>query len=257
MFETIEYSTENNVAWLRLNRPDKFNAFTEQMNLEITKALKEAERDQEVRCLVITGNGKAFCSGEDLAGVKEDTDHAEILRKRYNPMVEKLASFEKPVVAAVNGVAAGAGMSLALACDFRLMSEKASFIEAFINVGLVPDSGNLFYLPRLVGHAKALELAIMGDKVSAEEAKDLGLANKVIPLDSWEEEVTAYAENLAKKPTKAIGLIKRYLRKSWDADLSEMLENEAYAQRTAGMTEDHAEGVKAFIEKRKPEFKGR
>ncbi len=257
MFETIEYRTENNVAWLRLNRPDKFNAFTEQMNFEITKALKEAERDQEVRCLVITGNGKAFCSGEDLAGVKEDTDHAEILRNRYNPMVEKLASFEKPVVAAVNGVAAGAGMSLALACDFRLMSEKASFIEAFINVGLVPDSGNLFYLPRLVGHAKALELAVMGDKVSAEEAKDLGLANKVIPLDSWEEEVTAYAENLAKKPTKAIGLIKRYLRKSWDADLSEMLENEAYAQRTAGMTEDHAEGVKAFMEKRKPEFKGR
>ncbi|WP_257349364.1 enoyl-CoA hydratase-related protein [Pseudalkalibacillus decolorationis] len=256
MYETIQYEMKNNVAWIRLNRPEKFNAFTEQMNLEITKALKEADRDTEVRCLVITGNGRAFSSGEDLAGVKQDTDHAEILRKRYNPMVQKLASVEKPIIAAVNGVAAGAGMSLALACDFRLLSEKANFIEAFINVGLVPDSGNLFYLPRLVGHAKALELAVMGEKVSAEEAKEVGLATKVIPLDQWEEEVSAFAENLAKKPTKAIGLIKRYLQKSWESDLDEMLENEAYAQRTAGQTKDHAEGVQAFLEKRKPEFKG-
>ncbi|WLD94127.1 enoyl-CoA hydratase-related protein [Alkalihalobacillus sp. AL-G] len=256
MYETIQYEMKNNVAWIKLNRPEKFNAFTEQMNSEITKALKEADRDKEVRCLVITGNGRAFSSGEDLAGVKQDTDHAEILRKRYNPMVKKLASVEKPVIAAVNGVAAGAGMSIALACDFRVLSEKASFIEAFINVGLVPDSGNLYYLPRLVGHAKALELAVMGEKITAEEAKDLGLATKVIPLDQWEEDVAAFAEHLAQKPTKAIGLIKRYLQKSWDSDLNEMLENEAYAQRTAGQTQDHAEGVQAFMEKRKPEFKG-
>ncbi|TLS38098.1 enoyl-CoA hydratase-related protein [Pseudalkalibacillus caeni] len=257
MYETITYEVKNNVAWLTLNRPEKLNAFTEQLNKEITDAAKQAERDENVRCVLITGAGRAFCSGEDLAGVNEQMDHAEVLRKRYNPMVKKLASIEKPVVAAVNGVAAGAGMSLALACDFRLAKENASFVEAFIHVGLVPDSGNLYYLPRIVGHAKALELAVLGEKIKAPQAKELGLVTEVYTEEEWDEKVAAFAERLASMPTKAIGLIKRYLQKSWDSDLDEVLEMEAGAQKTAGLTADHHEGIQAFLEKRRPVFQGK
>lgn len=256
MFETIKYEVKNGVAWLTLNRPDKLNAFTEQMNTEIGQALRDAAKSLEVRCLVITGEGRAFCSGEDLGGLGDETNHGEILRNRYNPMVKQLAALEKPVIAAINGVAAGAGVSLALSCDFRLASEKASLVEAFIHIGLIPDSGNLYYLPRLIGQAKALELAILGEKISAAEAKSIGLVTKVVPVDNWIDEVTAFAERLAKMPTKAIGLIKRYVNESWNCNLEEMLEKEAFGQRTAGLTADHREGVAAFLEKRKPEFKG-
>lgn len=256
MFETIKFDIRNGVAWLTLNRPDKLNAFTEQMNKEIGQVLKDVAKSSEIRCLVITGEGRAFCSGEDLGGLGEETDHGEILRNRYNPMVKQLAAIEKPVIAAINGVAAGAGVSLALACDFRLASEKASLVEAFIHIGLIPDSGNLYYLPRLIGQAKALELAILGEKISAGEAKSLGLITKVIALEQWEEEVSAFAEKLAKMPTKSIGLIKRYINESWNCNLEEMLEKEAQGQRTAGLTMDHQEGVAAFLEKRKPVFQG-
>jgi len=256
LFETILYEVRNGVAYLTLNRPDKLNAFTEQMNSEIQKALKQAAADDEVRCLVITGAGRAFCSGEDLGGVTEELDHGEVLRKRYAPMMKMLHRFEKPVVAALNGVAAGAGMSLALACDFRLASEKASFVQAFIHVGLIPDAGNLYYLPRLIGHAKALELAVLGEKVTANQALDLGLVTKVIAEDVWEQEVQAFAERLASMPTKAIGLIKRYMNESWHASFENYLEKEAHGQRIAGLTADHKEGVRAFLEKRKPQFKG-
>lgn len=256
MFETIKYNVDNGVAWIALNRPDKLNAFIKQLNQDVTSALKQAEKDEKVRALVITGEGRAFCSGQDLADVKDETDFARILRERYNPMITKLVELEKPVIAAVNGTAAGAGMSLALACDFRLVSEKASFIEAFIHVGLVPDSGNMYFLPRIVGHAKALELALLGEKISAKQAEELGLVTKLIADEKWEDEVRAFAERLAKMPTKALGLTKRYLRKSWDSDLEEMLEHESYAQRVAGKTADYNEGVQSFIEKRKPQFKG-
>jgi len=256
LFETILYEVRNGVAYLTLNRPDKLNAFTEQMNSEIQKALKQAAADDEVRCLVITGAGRAFCSGEDLGGVTEELDHGEVLRKRYAPMMKMLHRFEKPVVAALNGVAAGAGMSLALACDFRLASEKASFVQAFIHVGLIPDAGNLYYLPRLIGHAKALELAVLGEKVTANQALDLGLVTKVIAEDVWEQEVQAFAERLASMPTKAIGLIKRYMNESWHASFENYLEKEAHGQRIAGLTADHKEGVRAFLEKRKSQFKG-
>ncbi|MGE6260949.1 enoyl-CoA hydratase-related protein [Heyndrickxia sporothermodurans] len=257
MYETILYEVKNQVAWIKLNRPDKLNAFNEQMKLEVKTALKEAAIDNEVRCIVITGEGRAFCSGQDLQSVKENTDYGELLRNYYNPMVQQLAALEKPVIAAINGTAAGAGLSLALACDFRLANEKASFIQAFIHVGLVPDSGNMYYLPRIIGHAKALELSILGEKITANEAKDVGLVTKVIPADSWDSEVAIFAERLAQMPTKAIGLIKRYLNQSWDSNLQEVLEKEAYAQKIAGQSFDHKEGVSAFLNKRKPIFKGK
>ena len=257
MYETIQYEEKNHVAWITLNRPDKLNAFTKKMNAELLKAFKGISKNEEIRAVVLTGAGRAFCSGQDLGDVNEEMDHGEILRNGYNPMIACLANLEKPVVAAVNGVAAGAGLSLALACDFRLASDKASLMEAFIHVGLIPDSGNLYYLPRLIGHAKAMELAILGEKISAEKALELGLVTRVVSSEKWEEEVGTFAERLAAMPTKAIGLIKRYLYQSWDCDLNEMLEKEAYAQRIAGQSEDHAEGIQAFLEKRRPVFSGK
>ncbi|MDF2040084.1 enoyl-CoA hydratase-related protein [Cytobacillus oceanisediminis] len=257
MFETVKYEVANGVAWISLNRPDKLNAFTEQLNKEVQQSIKQASRDKEVRCLVITGEGRAFCSGQDLQGVNEDMDHGEVLRRFYNPMVLELHKCKKPVIAAVNGVAAGAGMSLALACDFRLLSDKASFLEAFIHVGLVPDAGNLYFLPKLIGHAKAMELAVLGEKVNAQEAKELGLATKVIPMDKWQDEITAFAERLASMPTAAIAIIKKNLKASWESTLEECLERDAQGQRLAGLTLDHKEGVAAFMQKRKPVFQGK
>ncbi|MFO1444932.1 enoyl-CoA hydratase/isomerase family protein [Bacillus sp. Bva_UNVM-123] len=257
MFEFVEYETHNNIAWITLNRPDKLNAFTAQLNKDVELAVKQASKAENVRCLVITGKGRAFSSGQDLEGVLENMDHGEVLRKNYNPMVKAIDHCEKPIIAAVNGVAAGAGLSLALACDFRLLSDKASFIQAFIHVGLVPDAGNLYYLPRLIGQAKALELAILGEKISAQEAKEIGLATKVIPQEQWSDEITMFAEKLAAMPTKAIGLIKKNIKKSWNSTLAESLERDAQSQRVAGLTSDHIEGVTAFLEKRKPFFQGK
>lgn len=257
MFETVKYEVAKGVAWISLNRPDKLNAFSEQLNKEVQQSIKQASRDKEVRCLVITGEGRAFCSGQDLQGVNEDMDHGEVLRLFYNPMVLELHKCKKPVIAAVNGVAAGAGMSLALACDFRLLSDKASFLEAFIHVGLVPDAGNLYFLPKLIGHAKAMELAVLGEKVNAQEAKELGLATKVIPIEKWQDEITAFAERLASMPTAAIAIIKKNLKASWESTLEECLERDAQGQRLAGLTLDHKEGVAAFMQKRKPVFQGK
>ncbi|MCH1626298.1 enoyl-CoA hydratase-related protein [Ferdinandcohnia quinoae] len=256
MFETIKYEVKNKIAWITLNRPERLNAFTEQLNREVKFAIKQSSKDETVRTLVITGQGRAFCSGEDLAGVTDDMDLGDVLRQRYNPMLKELDHCEKPIVAAVNGVAAGAGMSLSLACDFRIASDHASFVQSFVHVGLIPDAGNLYYLTKMVGHAKALELAVFGDKITAQEAFDLGLVTKIIPATEWSEGVEAFASKLANMPTKAIGLIKRNLKASWDVTFEEFLEKDAEGQRLAGLTNDHKEGIQAFMEKRKPVFKG-
>jgi 2-(1,2-epoxy-1,2-dihydrophenyl)acetyl-CoA isomerase len=256
MYETIQYTVQNGVATLELSRPDKLNAFNSQMIREIIAAVKEASKDEQVRCLVLTGTGRGFCSGQDLADVDENMDHGQVLREQYGPMMKQLMSFEKPIVAAVNGIAAGAGFSLALACDFRLASEKANFLNAFINIGLIPDSGNLYFLQNLVGYAKAAELSILGEKISAEKAFQLGLVTKVISTETWESEVVQFSEYLANLPTKAIGLIKRNLKLANNLSFDSYLEKEAEGQRIAGLTNDHQEGVQAFVEKRKPIFIG-
>lgn len=256
MFETIRYNVKDGIAWLYLNRPDKLNAFIAQMNREVKEAIKTASFDDQVRCIVITGEGRAFCSGQDLAEVDENMDHGQVLREYYAPMMKQIRQCEKPIVAAVNGVAAGAGFSLALACDFRLVSERASFLNAFIHVGLIPDSGNLYYLTQLVGQSKAIELSMLGEKVPATDAVAMGLANRLISLDTWEEDVSAFALRLSNLPTKAIGLIKRSLKAVSDLSFEEYLEQEAQGQRIAGLTKDHREGVRAFMEKRKPVFSG-
>jgi 2-(1,2-epoxy-1,2-dihydrophenyl)acetyl-CoA isomerase len=256
MFETIRYDVSDGVAWVYLNRPDKLNAFIAQMNREIKDSVKKASFDDDVRCIVITGEGRAFCSGQDLSEVDENMNHGQVLREHYGPMIKQIRNCEKPIIAAVNGVAAGAGFSLALACDFRLVSEKASFINAFIHVGLIPDSGNLYYLSQLVGLAKAAELAILGEKVSAEDAVTMGLATRKIPMDTWNEDVSVFAARLAAMPTKAIGIIKRSLKATTSMSFDDYLEQEAQGQRLAGLTIDHREGVTAFMEKRKPVYSG-
>lgn len=256
MFETIRYEVKDAIAWIYLNRPDSLNAFVAQMNREVKNAVKTASNDEQVRCIVITGEGRAFCSGQDLSEVDEKMDHGQVLRDHYGPMIKQIRQCEKPIIAAVNGVAAGAGFSLALACDFRVVSERASFLNAFIHVGLIPDSGNLYYLTQLVGHAKAIELSVLGEKVNAADALNMGLVNKLYPLESWEEDVTVFAGRLAALPTKAIGLIKRSLKVVPQLSFEDYLEHEAQGQRIAGLTKDHREGVAAFMDKRKPVFSG-
>ncbi|MCM3566516.1 enoyl-CoA hydratase-related protein [Neobacillus mesonae] len=257
MYETITYSIQNGAAWITLNRPDTLNAFVSQMNKEMTHAMKAAASSEEVRVIVITGAGRGFCSGQDLSEVDENMDHGEVLRKFYGPMVKQIYKCEKPIIAAVNGVAAGAGFSLALACDFRLMSDRASFLNAFVHVGLIPDSGNSYFLTRLVGEAKALEISVLGEKIPANQALSLGLATKVFPADDFQMAVQQFADRIAALPTKAVGLIKRTIKASDHLSFNDYLEEEAQGQRIAGLTKDHREGVQAFLEKRKPLFLGK
>ena len=230
---------------------------------ELLDALKKANRDADTRVIVVTGAGKAFSSGQDLGELQERyvpgyvPELSRDLHKRYNPIVKRICGMDKPVIAAVGGVAAGAGFSLALACDLRIASEKASFVQVFVNVGLIPDSGSSYFLPRLVGHAKAMELCCTGRPVKAPEALELGLVNRVVPPDELGAAADEMAALLASKPARSLALTKRLLHQSLDNDLSQQLEAEAFAQETAGMTADHHEGVVAFIEKRKPSFTGR
>jgi len=257
-FKAILYQVDNGIATITLNRPDVFNAFDDTQSYELQDALKLAKRDKEVRVIVLTGAGKAFCSGQDLKAIAnaENRSLRDSLDKRYNPIIKAMRSMPKPIIGRINGVAAGAGCSLALACDFVVASEYASFIEVFINVGLVLDSGSSYFLPRLVGSARAFEMSTMGSKVKAEQALEWGIINRVAKADELDSVVDEVAQYYANAPTKAVALMKQMLNKSFHSDLGEMLEYEACCQEIAGNSADYKEGVSAFNEKRKPKFTG-
>lgn len=249
---------DQGVRTLTLNRPDTLNALNTDLLRALTKAMQAAERDAGVQCVVLTGAGRAFCSGQDLADIRSWYDGDEQpalgdhLRQNYNPLILKMRSIEKPIVAAVNGAAAGAGASLAFACDLRIVSADAYFAQSFVHVGLVPDSGGTFFLPQLVGAARAFELAATGRKVKAEEAAQIGLVNTVVAAEELQNAAATLGARLAGMPAKAIALTKRAIRASSAHNLAQHLDYESMLQTTAGASADHREGVMAFLEKRKP-----
>jgi 2-(1,2-epoxy-1,2-dihydrophenyl)acetyl-CoA isomerase len=235
-----------------------FNALNDDICYELQKALKTLSDDQGIRVLVLTGEGRGFCSGQDIKVIKDMKGNpSEAIYKKYNPIIKLMRSMPKPVICKLNGIAAGAGCSLALACDIIIASEEAALVEAFVNIGLVLDSGSSFFLPRIVGSLKAFELATMATKLTAAEALKLGMVNKVVPHAQLDEEVLKLTDYYSNAPTRAIGLIKELLNKSYNSSLDEMLTEEARRQDIAGGTEDFKEGVEAFLGKRKPEFKGK
>ena len=259
---SVLVSDEGGIRTITLNRPSVLNAFNEDMMKALGKAVRAAGKDKSVRCLVLTGAGRGFCSGQDLADVAQRYESDEPIelgghiRDYYNPVIIALRSVEKPVIASVGGVAAGAGCSLALAADLRVAAESSSFIQSFINVGLVPDCGSTFMLPRLIGVARAMEMACTGRKIKADEALAIGLVNQVVPDEQLAEATAKLAGKLASLPPRGIGLTKRAINAAWGNDLATQLDYEAMLQTTAGRTKDHREGVVAFMEKRKPTFTG-
>jgi len=260
-FEHILYEVDQGVAAITLNRPDVLNSFNGAMALEVRQAFSAASADSTARAVLLTGAGRAFCAGQDLAEVmpKEGPapDLGDIVARGYNPIVRTIRQLDKPVVCAVNGVAAGAGANLAFACDFVVASSDASFVQSFSKIGLVPDTGGTFFLPRLVGMARATALMMLADKVSAQEAVTIGLIHRVVEAGKLLDEATLLARQLASRPTRGLGLIKRALNASATNGLDEQLALEAQLQAEAGSTADYREGVRAFLEKRPPVFVGR
>ncbi|BBL79696.1 2-(1,2-epoxy-1,2-dihydrophenyl)acetyl-CoA isomerase [Rubrobacter xylanophilus] len=263
MTETILYEKSGAVATISLNRPDRLNAFDGAMHRELHAALDEAAADEGVRCLVLRGEGRGFSAGADLKSEdlrREDGDPpdlGEYLRKSYSVTVTKMVEMEKPIVAALHGPVYGAGVGVALACDMRVAAESARFSVAFIKIGLMPDAGVSFFLPRVVGLGRAMEMSMLGEEVDAEEAHRIGLVNRVVPDERLREEAAGLARRLAALPTRALAQIKRSLYSSFESNLETALEREAGGQSLCGRTADHREGVAAFFERREPRFSGR
>jgi 2-(1,2-epoxy-1,2-dihydrophenyl)acetyl-CoA isomerase len=259
---TLDYSVYEGVGTIVFDRPEVLNAFDHDLGRRALEAVADAAADDEVRCIVLTGAGRAFSAGEDLGALASGYESAQVpelgqtLRVRYNPLIRAIRSAPKPVVAAINGVAAGAGAGIALACDFRIASEHAKLILAFIKVGLVPDSGSIWFLAKMVGAARAWELAATGAPVSAQDALSLGLVNQVFAADVFEQGWSEFARDLARGPTRAFALTKSLVDRAAVVSLDEQLDLEVQAQSQAGQTHDHREGVRAFLDKRTPQFRG-
>jgi 2-(1,2-epoxy-1,2-dihydrophenyl)acetyl-CoA isomerase len=256
---SILLKTENQIAFITLNRPVVFNSFNREMAFLMQDTLDICAKDDNIRAIVITGNGKAFCAGQDIGEITNpelNPGFRKILDDHYNPIIKKIRNIEKPIIGAINGVAAGAGANIALACDIVLASENASFIQAFSKIGLIPDSAGTFFLPRLIGIQKATALMMLGDKVTATEAENLGMIYKCFSSETFDDEVLKMAITLANMPTKALGLTKRLMNQSLTNNLEQQLQLESDLQIEASETNDYSEGVTAFVEKRKPVFKG-
>jgi len=256
-YETIDFKTEGGIARLTLNRPDRLNSFTVQMHEEVADALSDLG---DARVLVLTGAGRAFCAGQDLndraVAPGEDIDLGESLEKRYNPLIKTLTGLPMPVIARVNGVAAGAGANIALACDIVIAARSAKFIQSFANLGLIPDSGGTWVLPRLVGQARALAIALTGEPVTAERAAEWGMIWKAVDDEALDGEVDALASKFASAPTQGLAAIKAAIRSGWSRSFDDQLQHERESQRTVGFSGDYKEGVAAFMEKRPPRFTG-
>ncbi len=255
---SILFTVTDNIALITLNRPNVFNSFNREMALNLQKVLDEC-KSENIRAVHLTGFGKAFCAGQDLQEVidPEGPSLTTILKEHYNPIIERIRLLEKPIVAAVNGVAAGAGANIALACDIVILAKSASFIQAFSKIGLIPDSGGTYFLPRMIGFQKASALMMTGDKVGAEEALQLGLCYKVLEDENFLTATTEIAAKLSKMPTYGLWLTKKALNESMQNDLNQQLILEDELQTKAGLSVDYKEGVNAFLEKRSPHFIGK